>query len=126
MSPSSAPPAARSRFPSRCVKVLLLPAAALGSMAIAVAQPDYPSAHWVPPACTKSYSSGNGHHFCVIHDMEGYYEASISYLNRCDTDTNGNFNVSASVYYLVNGLKNGVDEDGHSESGAGDATPGDI
>ena len=110
----------------RYVKVLLPPAAALGGLATAVAQPDYPSAHWVPPACTKWYTSGNGHQFCVIHDMEGYYEDSISYLNRCDTNTNGNFNVSASVYYLVNGLKNGADEDGHAENNTGDVAPGDI
>ena len=32
------------------------------------------------------------------------------------TDTNGNYNVSASVHYLVNGLKNGNDEDGHVEA----------
>ena len=36
------------------------------------AQPDYSVAHWKPPSCTKWYSSGNGHHFVVIHDMEGY------------------------------------------------------
>src|ERR1051326_6798336 len=92
----------------------LAPAAAWG-------QPDYAPAHWVPPSCTKYYSSGNGHHFCVIHDMEGYYTASISYLNRCDTDTNGNYNVSASVYYLVNGVQNGS-----GENDPGDAAPGDI
>ena len=92
----------------------------------ALAQPDYPTAHWVPPSCTKWYTSGNGHHFCVIHDMEGYYESSISYLNRCDTDTNGNYNVSASVYYLVNSLKNGSDEDGHAENNPGDVAAGDI
>src|SRR6185436_14524441 len=65
------------------------------------AQPDYPAAHWVPAACTKYYTSGNGHQFVVIHDMEGYYQSSISYLNRCDTNTNGNYNVSASIHYCV-------------------------
>ena len=98
----------------------------MGGMSAAMAQPDYPSAHWVPPACTKWYTSGNTRQFCVIHDMEGYYLDSISYLNRCDTDTNGNFNVSASVYYLVNGLKNGVDEDGHVEGRPTDVAMGDI
>src|SRR5438876_3826980 len=93
---------------------------------LAQAQPDYGPAHWNPPACVKYYTSGNGHHFCVIHDMEGYYQSSISYLNRCDTDTNGNYNVSASVYYLVNGLKNGNDEDGNVENIPGDAEVGDI
>src|SRR5256885_1863768 len=110
----------------RCFKLFVLVFCAL-SWAIKVqGQPDYAPAHWVPPSCTKWYNSGNGHQFCVIHDMEGYYEAAISYLNRCDLDTNGNFNVSASVYYLVNGLKNGADEDGHGEGNTGDAAPGDI
>jgi hypothetical protein len=98
--------------------LILLPVAGL-------AQPDYPLAHWVPPACTKYYTSGNGHHFVVIHDMEGYYEASISYLNRCDTNTNGVLNVQASVYYLVNGQQNGADEDGHTENNPSDAPAGD-
>jgi hypothetical protein len=88
----------------------------------AFGQPDYPLAHWNPPACAKWYTSGNGHQFCVIHDMEGYYEASISYLNRCDTDTNGTYNVDASVYYLVNGLQNGPGENDPSDPPAGDIT----
>src|ERR1043166_2089952 len=94
--------------------------------AVAHAQPDYAPAHWNPPACVKYYTSGNGHKFCVIHDMEGYYQSSISYLNRCDLDTNGNYNVSASVYYLVNGLKNGNDEDAHVVNIPEDADVGDI
>ena len=89
------------------------------------AQPDYPPAHWTPPACVKWYTSGNGRHFIVIHDMEGYYWSSISYLNRCDTDTNGNYNVSASVHYLVNGLQNGSDGT-HSEDHPSDPVAGDI
>lgn len=76
----------------------------------------------------KYYNSGNGHKFCVIHDMEGYYESSVSYLNRCDLNTNGSFNVSASVYYLVNGLQNGIDTKGNVESTevTNDAAQGDI
>jgi N-acetyl-anhydromuramyl-L-alanine amidase AmpD len=105
---------------------LLSLAAAFTGFAGALAQPDYPSAHWNPPACVKYYSSGNGHKFCVIHDMEGYYQTSVSYLNRCDTDTNGVMNVQASVYYLVNGLKNGNDEDGNVENLPADADVGDI
>ncbi|MGZ5528409.1 MAG: immunoglobulin domain-containing protein, partial [Limisphaerales bacterium] len=84
----------------------------------AVAQPDYPSAHWVSPVgCTKYYTSGNGHQFCVIHDSEGYYEYTISYLNNCS--------VNASIYYLVNGLQNGNDTNGHLEN-TNDAVQGDI
>jgi len=63
------------------------------------AQPDYANAHWNPPDCVKWYTSGNGHDFCVIHDMEGYYEASIALLNTCGANED-----EASVYYLVEGL----------------------
>jgi N-acetylmuramoyl-L-alanine amidase/Immunoglobulin I-set domain/Ig-like domain from next to BRCA1 gene/Immunoglobulin domain len=57
---------------------------------------------WRPPSgCTKYYSTGNGHHFCVIHDMEGYYYTAVSYLNRCD--------ISASIHYAVNGLTDSSD-----------------
>src|SRR5438874_8998970 len=70
--------------------------ALLASVAATKASSDYGPAVWDPPSgCTKWYTSGNGHHFCVIHDMEGYYASSISYLNTCS--------VSASVYYAVNG-----------------------
>src|SRR5436190_1243707 len=66
------------------MKLWLWLTAALIWLAEVRGQPDYPSAHWNPPACVKYYTSGNGHQFCVIHDMEGYYQASVSYLNRCD------------------------------------------
>ena len=92
----------------------------------AKAQPDYAPAHWVPVQCSKYYTSGFGRSFLVIHDMEGYYLTSISYLNRCDLDTNGNYNVESSVHYLVNGVKNGSDEDGHNENDTSDAAAGDI
>jgi N-acetyl-anhydromuramyl-L-alanine amidase AmpD len=86
---------------------------------VALAQPDYPPAHWVPSTnCNKFYTTGNGHHFCVIHDMEGYYWTSISYLNRCD--------ISASIHYCVNGLQNGSDSLGHRENRPGDPAAGDI
>ena len=52
--------------------------------------------------------------------MEGYYLGSVSYLNRCDLNTNGNYNVDASVYYLVNGVQNGPGDN------ANDAVAGDI
>jgi N-acetyl-anhydromuramyl-L-alanine amidase AmpD len=68
----------------------------------AMALPEYGDV-WRPPSgCTKYYSSGNGHHFCVIHDMEGYYYTAISYLNRCD--------ISASIHYAVNGLTDSSDQ----------------
>src|ERR1051325_1008763 len=68
----------------------------------ALAQPDYAPAHWSPiTGCTKWYTSGNGHHFCVIHDMEGYYYSTISYLKNC--------NNTVSVYYLANSDYNSSD-----------------
>src|SRR5262245_58642692 len=64
----------------------------------ASASPDYGPAIWNPPSgCTKYYTSGNGHHFCVIHDMEGYYLSSVSLLRSCSS--------TVSVYYAVNGKK---------------------
>jgi N-acetyl-anhydromuramyl-L-alanine amidase AmpD len=48
----------------------------------------YPG-HW--------YTSGNGHKFHVIHDMEGYYQSTISYFQRSTTQ--------ASSHYCINGLK---------------------
>lgn len=57
--------------------------------------------------------------------MEGYYEWCISYLDRCDVDTNGTYNVDTSVYYMANGLQNGTDTKSHSEY-TNDAPQGDI
>jgi autotransporter-associated beta strand protein len=59
---------------------------------------------------------------CVIHDMEGYYWGSISYLNRCDLNTNGSYNVSASVHFLANGVQNGPGENNPSDPPAGEIT----
>ncbi len=68
----------------------------------AQAQPDYSSAIWRPAFKNHWYTSGNGHKFVVIHDMEGYYWTTISYFQQRST--------SASVHYCVNGLKdNGTD-----------------
>lgn len=116
----------RSAFPMNLLRLLWLTLAVCAFSFAVSAQPDYAPATWTPPACVKWYTTGNGHHFCVIHDMEGFYEASISYLNRCDTNTSGSYNVSASVYYLVNGLQNGSDNVGHSENDPTDPPAGDI
>jgi hypothetical protein len=99
-----------------------LAAGVLLGAAMAWAQPDYAPAHWSPPSCTKWYTSGYTRQFCVIHDMEGYYLGSISYLNSCATDTSGNYTVDASVYYLVNGVQNGPGENSPSDPVAGDIT----
>lgn len=90
--------------------------------AVAFGQLDYPAAHWNPVLCPKYYTTGNGKKFCVIHDMEGYYEASISYLNRCDLDTSGNYAVQASIHYAVNGIQNGPGENDPGDPPAGDIT----
>ena len=67
----------------------------------AMALPQYGDV-WRPPSgCTKYSTSGSGHHFCVIHCMDGYYYSSVSYLNSCS--------IGASIYYSVNGLTDSSD-----------------
>ena len=61
------------------------------------ASTDYGPAIWRQACSTHWYTSGNGHHFVVIHDMEGYYASTISYLQGC--------NNTVSINYCVNGLK---------------------
>ena len=63
---------------------------------VSQASTDYGPAIWKWVACNYS-TSGYGHNFCVIHDMEGYYASSMSYLSHCST--------SASIHYGVNGKK---------------------
>jgi hypothetical protein len=94
----------------------------LGTTMAVWAQPDYAPATWTPPSCTKWYTTGNGHQFCVIHDMEGYYLSAVSYLNNCTKDANGDWVVAASVHYLVNGVQNGPGESRPSDPAAGDIT----
>ena len=104
------PPGAGTGGQSGLIRFLAL-LVFMAALATLRAQPDYANAHWDPPDCVKYYPSGNGHLFCVIHDMEGYYEASITLLNTCGT--NEDF---ASVYYLVEGLTDQNDP----------APPGDV
>ena len=82
----------------------------LGTLLWAVsaqASTDYGPAIWRPVSCSKYYTSGYGHKFCVVHSMEGYYLSGTSYLRRCD--------VSASCHYTVNGKK-----DNSSDAAAGE------
>ncbi len=75
----------------------------------AFATTDYgPAQDELITACTKWYTSGYGHKFCVVHSMEGYYLSGTSYLRRCD--------ISVSCHYTVNGLKDS----------SSDAAPGEI
>src|SRR5262245_34032406 len=72
------------------------------------ARPDSRPAMYRPMSgCSKWYTSGYGHNMAVIHDIEGYYWSTISYLNRCD--------ISVSIHFLVNGKK-----DTSSDAGAGE------
>jgi N-acetyl-anhydromuramyl-L-alanine amidase AmpD len=89
---------------------------ALGCLSLAAtavntlhAQPDYAPALWKQAYKNHWYTSGNGHKFVVIHDMEGYYLSTISYFQQRGTQ--------ASVHYCVNGLK-----DNASDSPAGEIT----
>ncbi len=101
------------------LKILCLLLAALGLAGIAQAQPDYAPALWNPAYTNHWYTSGVTHSFCVIHDMEGYYEATISYFQMAGTD--------ASIHYCVNSLQNGNDSaHGHVENNPGDAPAGEI
>ena len=61
------------------------------------ASTDYGPAVWRPCYPSHLYTSGYGHKFHVIHDMEGYYLTTISYFQHSTTD--------ASVHYFVNGKK---------------------
>jgi len=76
----------------------------------AQASTDYGPAVYRPMSgCSKWYTTGSGHIFQVIHDMEGYYASTISYLNTCS--------VSASIHYMVNGK-----QDATSDYAAGEIT----
>jgi hypothetical protein len=68
----------------------------------ALATTDYaPAIDRMITGCTKWYTSGSGHKFCVVHDMEGYYYTGTSYLRRCD--------ITVSCHYTVNGLTDSSD-----------------
>ncbi|MGI8966522.1 MAG: hypothetical protein ACR2H1_10610, partial [Limisphaerales bacterium] len=62
---------------------------------IATASSDYGPAIWNPPCNANYYTSGYGHKFHVCHDMEGYYQSTVSLFNGCGY-------TSASVHYLTN------------------------
>src|SRR5438270_12012022 len=73
------------------------------------ASSDYGPAIWNPACNGHWYTSGYGHKFHVVHDMEGYYLSTISYFQNCATQ--------ASVHYCVNGL-----QDTGSDHPAGEIT----
>ncbi len=64
----------------------------------AYASADYGPAIWHPTCNANYYSTGNGHRFHVVHDMEGYYASVVSLFTSCSY-------TAASVHYAVNGKK---------------------
>src|SRR5689334_7072274 len=88
--------------------LFLIALLALLGATTAQAQPDYPSAYWRPVYSGHWYTSGYGHKFHVVHDIEGYYWSSISYFQRSTTQ--------ASVHFWVNGKKDN----------SSDANPGEV
>jgi hypothetical protein len=93
-----------------------IPAVTVGLLAVgaltAQASSDYGPAIW-RPACSGHWNtSGNGHRFLVVHDMEGYYAYEVSTsggLRSCST--------TVSVHYAVNGK-----QDASSDYPAGEVT----
>src|SRR5437868_4495372 len=74
------------------------------------ASTDYGPAIWHAICNANWYTSGNGHHFCVIHDMEGYYASTVAWFDNCSMS-------SASIHFAVNGKK-----DATSDAAAGEIT----
>jgi hypothetical protein len=94
------------------MKKLIYAATAGSAMALtsaANASADYGPAIWRPACSGHWYTSGFGHKFHVVHDMEGYYWTTITYFQNCNT--------SASVHYCTNGKV-----DNGSDSPAGEIT----
>jgi hypothetical protein len=87
---------------------VLVATAAIGFTA--QASTDYGPAIWNPPCNANYNTSGSGHKFHVVHDIEGYYLSTISYFKGCGF-------TAASVHYLVNGKK-----DATSDAPAGEIT----
>ncbi len=85
--------------------------AALAGAAVSVqASTDYGPAIWHPICNANWYTSGFGHKFFVIHDMEGYYASTIAWFDNCTM-------TSASVHFATNGK-----QDATSDAPAGEIT----
>jgi hypothetical protein len=87
---------------------LLALAFAAVAVPLASASTDYAPAVW-KPNCGQFYTSGNIHDFQVLHSLEGYYLASISFYQKCST--------AASLHYLVN-----AKQDTSSDAAPGETT----
>src|SRR5687768_13563300 len=76
----------------------------------AQASTDYAPAIWRGLCQANYYTSGYGHKFFVVHDMEGYYAYTCSWFASCNPP-------SASVHFATNGKK-----DATSDAPAGEIT----
>ncbi|MDB6024955.1 MAG: N-acetylmuramyl-L-alanine amidase, negative regulator of AmpC, AmpD [Verrucomicrobiales bacterium] len=74
-----------------------------------MASADYGPAIWRPICEANWYTSGSGHKFHVVHDIEGYYASTVSWFSSCGMR-------SASVHYAING----------KQDATSDAQPGEI
>lgn len=99
----------KGHMKSKILNSILLTAGVVAGTNAANASTDYGPAIWRQAYSGHWYTSGNGHHFAVCHDMEGYYAATISYFQQSGTQ--------ASIHYCVNGLK-----DNSSDYPAGEIT----
>lgn len=88
-------------------------------LSLARASTDYEPAIYREAYSGHWYTSGNGHKFAVIHDMEGYYLSTISFFQReCqNVKSDGTCGGRASAHYCVNGLK-----DNSSDAERGEVT----
>jgi hypothetical protein len=75
----------------------------------AQASTDYGPAIWKPTCNANYYTTGYGHKFHVVHDMEGYYAAVVSLFTSCNY-------TAASVHYAING----------KQDAGSDAAPGEV
>jgi hypothetical protein len=79
------------------IKTLPLATGAVAALSTAYASTDYGPAIWRPTCPGHYYTGYYARQVYVIHDMEGYYASTISYLQGC--------NNTVSVHYCVNGKK---------------------
>jgi hypothetical protein len=91
-------------------KKTLLVGSALALATASQASTDYGPAIWHAICNANWYTTGNGHHMCVIHDMEGYYASTVAWFDNCSMS-------SASVHFAVNGK-----QDATSDAPAGEIT----
>lgn len=90
-------------------------AALLASLAASHASTDYGPAIWRPACSSNLYTTGYGHKFLVVHDMEGYYYWAVTVMfPSCGSPNNPS---QVSPTYSVNGK-----HDTSSDSPAGEVT----